>query len=111
MDDLEICKRIAEIEGYEVLNEDIYKKQIYIKSEEWCNTDSYYFDTAKPYMPIWHEAMMYELMIKYKVRLSYFDDGSVDAWIESTRQITAQNVTKAICLAIIEVHKELTNEL
>lgn len=105
MNDLEICKRIAEIEGYEVLDDKVYTKQVYIKTKEYCNTDSVYFDAAKPYMPMWHESMMYSLMIKYKVRLNYYFDGTVDAWIDSTRQITESNTTKAICLAIIEANK------
>ena len=74
--DLQICKRIAEIEGHETLPCDEYQEgDFYIVIN----------DHGEDYNPLTDDALCFQLMVKY-----VYDDSP----------------NKAICLAIIEAHKD-----
>lgn len=93
MDDLEICKRIAEIDGIHVSNVE-----------------------AGMYNPLTDDALCFNLMIKYSLELHPMFRGEWCASFISTytyeeepiygAQGVDKNPNKAICLAIIEAHNE-----
>tara|TARA_R110002051_G_scaffold301683_1_gene369645 strand:+ start:740 stop:991 length:252 start_codon:yes stop_codon:yes gene_type:complete len=82
MTDLEICKRIAEIEG--------------ISDYIFINYD---------YNPLTDKALCFDLMVKHKVDTEWWGD-ELGAYIPvNDGEIHDKNPQKAICLAIIEAHK------
>ena len=97
MNDLDICKRIAEIEGYKV--------NISIKCEGvWCSR--YDNNCYGIYNPLTDNALCFQLMIKYKLSL-FAPEGEQTNWDCIIIDIFTcdENPNKAICLAIIEAHK------
>jgi len=103
MNDLEICKAIAEIEFGE-------------KSDDWWYSEgivSYltsdlvgFFKQAKEYNPLTDNALCFQLMIKYKLSL-FAPEGEQTNWDCIIIDIFTcdENPNKAICLAIIEANK------
>jgi hypothetical protein len=116
--DLEICKRIAEIEGK-------------ILSCEWdCGNNGALIGNGDgdltEYNPLTDDALCFQLAKKYRVSIDYFEDWQrqgedkdVLARLEIGLGIHAlgtvdfckndDSLNKAICLAIIESRKELSN--
>jgi len=97
MNDLDICKRIAEIEGYKV--------NISIKCEGvWCSR--YDNNCYGIYNPLTDDALCFQLMIKYKLSL-FAPEGEQTNWDCIIIDIFTcdENPNKAICLAIIEANK------
>jgi len=97
MNDLDICKRIAEIEGYKV--------NISIKCEGvWCSR--YDNNCYGIYNPLTDNALCFQLMIKYKLSL-FAPEGEQTNWDCIIIDIFTcdENPNKAICLAIIEANK------
>jgi len=96
MTDLEICKRIAEIEGETI--EHIYKYVLFISR------------TEDVYNPLTDKAMCFDLMVKYKVSVFHEYDYAAVVCCDSGEAVGGVTLTespnKAICLAIIEAHKE-----
>ena len=126
LSDLEICKRIAEIEGLEVRE---YMGSFVLSSDhhEAVNDsyrDAYTFDIADHhYSPLTDEALCFKLSKKYRVGIDYLSDWQrtgcakeVLVRLEIASGIYAlstvdfckgdESLNKAICLAIIEAHKE-----
>lgn len=106
--DLEICKRIAEIEGHDVSAEDY---GIYI-TEFNAN---YNCHESNAYNPLSDDALNHQLMIKYNVCLMHYEeyttariwDNPEDNPIADFSTINNDtNTNKAILLAIIEAHNE-----
>ena len=98
MNDLDICKRIAEIEGYKV--------NISIKCEGvWCSR--YDNNCYGIYNPLTDNALCFQLMIKYKLSL-FAPEGEQTNWDCIIIDIFTcdENPNKAICLAIIELKKK-----
>ena len=108
MNDLDICKRIAEIEGYKV--------NISIKCEGvWCSR--YDNNCYGIYNPLTDDALCFQLMIKYSIDLIHELKGGeykhhrYVAKRELPRvkhEIVSPDLTsphRAICLAIIEANK------
>ncbi len=105
--DLQICKRIAEIEGFEY-----YKltDQGYMAFNEGINhsvTDRVFFN------PITDDALCFQLMVKYNVKMARLweeNDGTkhYEAYINeySSDEQCEKLPNKAICLSIIEAHKD-----
>ena len=103
MNDLEICKRIAEIEGCIDIHEN--------NGNIWHKKD---YETLK-YNPLTDDALCFQLMVKYDCDLmspyrpnndtswecQIFPDDCFDAV-----SIHNDSPNKAICLSIIEAHKE-----
>jgi len=99
MTDLEICKRIAEIEGE------------FTKCEDWSVNmcaQLEFGDGAnwKIYSPLKDKALCFELMVKHNVRVEPSD---CNAWIDNEDGYPEHEVIhhdgtlqQAICLAIIE---------
>jgi hypothetical protein len=97
--DLEICQRIAKIEGLEI-------------SCEWdCGNNGILIGKGdgdlEEYNPLTDDALCFKLMIKYKVwRWSNPAKGKFNACIKNVAGwVSAETLNKAICLAIIEAHK------
>ena len=109
MNDLEICKRIAEIEGVEFFHN---------KDNEslWVKRNGVF--SGNEYSPLTDDALCFQLMVKHSVELSPMFTGCWCATIAKVYTFDEQidhrlcpswlddNPNKAICLAIIEVHKE-----
>jgi hypothetical protein len=98
MNNYELVKKVLEIEGYEVLTDECYGKEfVYVKVKQWCNTDSEYFDTAEKYELVGDKVKCFDLMVKYKVEMKYYNDGTIDAWITFKNQETYDDA----CIAIL----------
>ena len=105
MDDLTICKKIAEIEG--LLTESAHGYDCCaFKLESLGVTNKYKKYSFIPYSPLTNDALCFRLMIKYGVNLiqhhpkKYAPSFSVDGL--PAFYLTAN---KAICLAIIAAHE------
>ena len=99
MDDLSICKRIAEICGAE------YEKYMLQGGERLTNWNG---TTWQNFNPLVDDALCFQLMVEYQIKLSYEYD---ETWICFKHGLCGQlskdiSPNKAICLAIIEAHKE-----
>lgn len=111
LSDLDICKKIAEIEGYTVSNEHYTDGQAYVEYQAFCPTDLEDFTSVKPYMPIHSKEMCLDLMFKYEVCINHY---SSTAYIDSDytdsphiAQVSfdgLDSMKKAICLVIIEAN-------
>ena len=100
--DLELCKRIAEIEGYNV---GIWHDFVAITNPK---DDSYLGE----YNPLTDDALNHQLMIKYKIDVlnpCKFVNAYVCFKSGNAAKIKAtdKNLNKAICLAIIEANKDI----
>ena len=104
MTDLEICKSIAEIEGYTVSTD--------VKPSCGSAYVNMYPDNCYGnYNPLTDDALCFKLMLKYEVSLTY-GEYAVNAEIlikkedgEHSFDAQAYCPKLAICLAIIEAHK------
>lgn len=101
--DLEICKRIAEIEGFTTIAHEGY---------ECCSVNSEGVISHIPFNPLKDNGLCFQLIIKYKVRIHWLweeNDGTphYEAHIsEDGSDIKYDKApNKAICLAIIEANK------
>ena len=97
--DLEICKKIAEIEG--VVIEHIHGTDIFvIDNEKGVNTR---YDEWMLYNPLTDDGLCFRLMVKYKLSL-VAPEGEQADWdcIISDVLTTGKNPNKLICLAIIK---------
>jgi len=102
MNDLEICKRIAEIEGLSTL---VFNGVHLIEREPFESCESAIF-----YNPLTDDALCFQLMVKYKVKIvferapDYYH--AIGFYKDNTKFCESdENPNKAICLAIIEAHK------
>ena len=97
--DLEICKRIAEIEKLpHHLEEGM--------NDKFINTSTIYGDVCE-YNPLTDDALCFRLMIKYKVDILNYTDTceAIIFGLSMPHEIVSDLHNKAICLAIIEAHK------
>ena len=99
MDDLTICKKIAEIEG--ILNPSCDGADIY------ANVGDDDLPIWEQYNPLTDDALTWRLMIKYQIRLCWEYDGT---WIcfkngisKALSKDKASN--KSVCMAVIELHE------
>ena len=100
MDDLSICKRIAEIEGVDF---DYNDERVMYWREEGSPVETY--------NPLTDDALIFTLAFDNKVKIDYFDEC---VYITAPRTVARHrfdkddiaSLRKAICLAIIEAHKE-----
>ena len=97
--DLEICKRIAEIEG---AKETLYSYSSFNTPKELTAV----FDsrTVFNYNPLTDDALCFKLMVKYKAwRWSNPAEGKFNAWNNNVNGwVSAKTLNCAICLAIIQ---------
>ena len=98
--DLEICKRIAEIEG---AKETLFSR---VKPKEL--TAVFDGNTTFNYNPMKDDALCFKLMVKYSVwRWSNPREGKFTACIKDVQGwLSGESLNKAICLAIIESKKD-----
>ena len=95
MNDLEICRRIAEIEGIE-----------YFSSEGIISAQNE-LGMCREYNPLTDDALCFQLMIKYRMEVFPIGKTFWCAWdsINLNNRKNSTHVNKAICLAIIEGNK------
>jgi len=126
MDDLTICKRIAEIEGLEYINGKYTEGQRIALKTNYYNDKEYpefyrnnaieaeYFKHNK-YNPLTDDALCFQLSKKYNVSLMHYEEYSTARiWDDPEDNPIADfsninndtSLNKAICLAIIEAHKD-----
>ena len=99
--DLEICKRIADIEQV-----DCY----YDENSTYVNYWPYEGAPVQKYNPLTDKALCFDLMVKYRVGLFICGNGGWQAECEFYKPTKCKNPQKAICLAIIEKHEAKNNE-
>lgn len=119
---LEICKRIAEIEGLEVATAKEASAREYNSNVCVILPDGEHAGGSVSYNPITDDALCFKLTKKHRVSIDYFEDWqrqgedkNVLARLEVGRGIYSMgtvdfckgddSLNKAICLAIIEAHK------
>tara|TARA_R110000782_G_scaffold85221_3_gene165737 strand:+ start:884 stop:1204 length:321 start_codon:yes stop_codon:yes gene_type:complete len=101
--DLELCKRIAEIEGIniEVINQKVIIDEM-IGSIRVQLTE---------YNPLTDDAFCFQLMVKYKISVIHHSETDAVYCVLNHERNNFTDVmvstNRAICLAIIEAHKEL----
>jgi len=97
LSDLEICKRVAEIEA---LNYVEINDTIFISKGYSCDIK---------FNPLTDDALAFRLMIKYKLELEYYED-HISAYNEMINycEHCAETANKAICLALIETDTSKT---
>ena len=112
--DLEICKRIAEIEGLDIaecegsiVNKPAAKVTMNKHYDELSNKVRTAFHVLNDYNPLTDDALCFKLMVKYKCSVS-----CVYKMWQCTVKTPSDTVlcydehpNKAICLAIIEASK------
>jgi len=120
--DLEICKRIAEIEGVDIVHSKTFDIQrIAIKKHYYSNKlhessarniaiETEYFK-HNTYNPLTDDALCFQLMVKYKIQIQHENPDYSCAQCEHdvVRFNAGDNPSRAICLAIISAHKERNN--
>ena len=101
MDNLSICKRIAEIEN---LMFDTGGR--YARIEIWKNGKVFKYEK---YNPLKDDALCFQLMVKYQINLNHYNDdnGKQMYWVcaHGVHDNNYKNPNKAICLAIIKANK------
>lgn len=101
--DLEICKRIAEIEGYK-LNE--FCEQTGFTSCSFIDKSKLQMDHIS-FNPLIDKALCWDLMIKYD--LDFYNANKVyEAWFYKNGMYFSEDINpcRAVCLAIIEKHND-----
>lgn len=97
--DLEICKRIAEIEDKEIVSENASSVNVKDHNPLLC------MPTVYQYNPLVDDALCFQLMVKYEVELDFthYAAGIGLSRLDGGECIIAEkNPSRAICLAIIE---------
>jgi hypothetical protein len=96
MNDLEICKRIAEIEGG-----DWFESEGVISSQNDLGL-------CREYNPLTDDGLCFRLMVKYGI--SFWDTGNgyfaAKKRAFGVNPVRRKNPNESICLAIIESHKD-----
>ena len=119
MDDLEICKKIAEIEKINYttcVNVKVCpaRNAIYFREYEGNRPAPMYTKALREYNPLTDDALCFRLMVKYKVELDFWSsEAEIYFCPEYDERIPVtvdckdmKKPNKAICLCIIEAHNE-----
>ena len=100
INNLEICDRIAWIEGIETPYK-TYDDSGYYREIEFC------------YDPLNDDALCFQLIIKHKVEFEHGPDGTYRGWHTKSSSdergeftILCDTLNEAICLAVIALHDE-----
>ena len=109
--DLEICKRIAEIEGHVVLDSERLASRQHDKFKDETKNTCYIDDGryGNRYNPLTDDALIFTLAFNKKAKVDYFDEC---VYITTPRTLSRHrfdkddiaSLRKAICLAVIEAH-------
>lgn len=102
MDDLEICKRIAEIEGFNTW-----------VSDEGCTYEELHIDHGGTYNPLTDDGLCFRLMFKYNITCfsaaMFKEDIPTAIYVAQSPDVDDvidESPNKAILLAIIESSEE-----
>jgi hypothetical protein len=106
MTDLEICKRIAEIEGLNVAAPSEVASREYLENVCVIIPEGEYHPQSYCYNPLTDKALCFDLMVKHKLSL-IAPEGEQEDWDCVIRDVLTvhKSPNRAICLAIIEAHK------
>jgi hypothetical protein len=102
--DFEICKRIAEIEGFEkALFEGVEERDFFVKCESF---------NVQRFNPLTDDGLCFHLMLKHNITfysknhiIGNTKYGARKFIINHPKTITDENPNRAICLAIIDANK------
>ena len=100
MTDLEICKRIAEIEGLSVEEFENYERVV--NGAGICTG-------FRSFNPLEDKALCFDLMVNHKIEIDFTEGGKTRAWQHyhiDGQDTLSKSTPRAICLAIIEANKE-----
>ena len=94
MTDLEICRRLAEIDN---------RDTTLISHSDECGSWLYCNETGDEYNPLSDNAICFKLIVDYNVEIEFDSDLNFvcacnNVWVND------ENLNKAICLAIINSH-------
>jgi len=96
MNDLEICKRIAEIEDIPYcMNKGMYDDFVDICLE----------DDVLEYNPLTDDALAFQLVVKYKVDITFYPKG-VETSYNNGFITDGKHLNRGICLTIIAAHED-----
>ena len=104
MTDLEICKRIAEIEGDKVTMSAFSNYENPPKGSTNSIIWTMQMLVASIRNPLTNDALCFKLMVKYKMDFIPYYPDEYRAQIKNT-YVVNKSPNKAICLAIIEANK------
>jgi len=102
MNDLELCKAIAEIENVEVCCGQHKSEPVYL----WINTEQ------KRYDPLTDKALLMDLLIKYRVDIDWFNRNVYALYVRGDHVFTSiyyeddSKLPRAVILAIIKAHAD-----
>lgn len=102
MDDLQICKRIAEIEGHKELADFDGNLTVFIKTKDNMST-------INSYNPLVDDGLCFRLMIKHEIKVStYYKIGDrvpfYGAETPDLEEVEARTPHKCVCLAIMSAY-------
>ena len=106
MNDLEICKRIADIEKIYYI-ETKYSDGVnflgLVNEPDGCGTPP---ELIGEYNPLTDDALCFQLMVKHKITMNWHT-AEYKAWVmikAKSYSVTARTPNKAICLVIVEAN-------
>ena len=91
--ELEICKRIAEIEGYSKFGT-VWGDLVIVSNE----------DDTTTYNPLTDDALCFKLIKKYRIDITYYSQ-IVEACYQG-HFWEGKDLNAAVCLVLIEAHNE-----
>ncbi len=108
--DLQICERIADIEGYKSQPSSGLDILYFDDEKLQCDLKRHYIPThdgGEYYIPnpLTDKALCFDLAFKAKIDLIFNDDGSASAYYSKKHCITDSDGKRAICLAYIKKHE------
>ena len=109
MDDLTLCKRIAEIEGLEVtINTRTGYKECH-HDKKMVFAKGVYGDYFSAYNPLTDDGLCFRLMIKHEIKVStYYKIGDrvpfYGAETPDLEEVEARTPHKCVCLAIMSTY-------
>lgn len=111
MNDLELCKRIAEIDGVDI-SMNLSKTYWLDKGKPRHNPDGNWSIGYEEYNPLTNKALLFDLMVKYEVRLDSVTnlDGEVKGYYAYVKGECASSIHGAPERPILECIVEANHE-
>jgi len=111
LDNLEICHRIAEIEGVhcKITEEITSRRDVFWERHQQGLVNFVKIPSFEDlYNPITNDALCFELMVKYAIKVSPRIGNTTATWTGGNIESTGDKHTnKAICLAILEAFNRI----
>ncbi len=117
MDDLTLCKKIAEIEGIEVLSCDRGSRDYQFVEEDGQIIEMYYDYSdgcekiKEEWNPLTNKDLLFDLMVKYTVTINYCISSVTNDDHHTSFEFASEvEIPRAILECIIEDNKEMSDE-